>query len=101
MKAMILSHPALYRPIRRRRLLRRAYQGDADYLTMRRMPVIDIGCGPGHILQYLPEGTDYNGFDIDETYIAYAKRSFGISARFIASISPRLPPANSPARTSS
>ena len=41
------------------------------------MRVIDIGCGPGHILQHLPEGIDYTGFDIDETYIAYAKRSFG------------------------
>jgi SAM-dependent methyltransferase len=79
MKAMILSHPALYQ----------AYQAAggffgarikaiADYLTMRPgMRVIDIGCGPGHILPYLPEGTIYNGFDIDETYIAYAKRSFG------------------------
>ena len=79
MKAMILSHPALYQ----------AYQSAggffgarikaiADYLTLRPgMRVIDIGCGPGHILQYLPEGIDYTGFDIDETYIAYARRSFG------------------------
>ena len=77
MKAMILSHPALYQ----------AYQAAggffgarikaiADYLDMRPgMRVIDIGCGPGHILPYLPEGTIYNGFDIDETYIAYAQRS--------------------------
>ena len=79
MKAMILNHPALYQ----------AYQSAggffgarikaiADYLTLRPgMRVIDIGCGPGHILRHLPEGTIYNGFDIDEAYIAYARRSFG------------------------
>ena len=78
MKA-ILSHPALYQ----------AYQNAggffgarikaiADYLTLRPgMRVIDIGCGPGHILRHLPEGIDYTGFDIDEAYIAYARRSFG------------------------
>ena len=75
----ILSHPALYQ----------AYQNAggffgarikaiADYLTLRPgMRVIDIGCGPGHILRHLPEGIEYTGFDIDEAYIAYARRSFG------------------------
>ena len=78
MKA-ILNHPALYQ----------AYQNAggffgarikaiADYLTLRPgMRVIDIGCGPGHILRHLPDGIDYTGFDIDENYIAYARRAFG------------------------
>jgi SAM-dependent methyltransferase len=78
MKAL-LSHPALYQ----------AYQNAggffgarvkaiADYLTLRPgMRVIDIGCGPGHILRHLPEDIEYTGFDIDEAYIAYARRSFG------------------------
>ena len=78
MKA-ILNHPALYQ----------AYQNAggffgarikaiADYLTLRPgMRVIDIGCGPGHILRHLPDGIEYTGFDIDEAYIAYARRSFG------------------------
>jgi cyclopropane fatty-acyl-phospholipid synthase-like methyltransferase len=78
MKA-ILSHPALYQ----------AYQNAggffgarikaiADYLTLRPgMKVIDIGCGPGHILRHLPDDIEYNGFDIDEAYIGYARRAFG------------------------
>jgi cyclopropane fatty-acyl-phospholipid synthase-like methyltransferase len=78
MKAM-LKHPALYQ----------AYQNAGgffgarikairDYLTLRPgMRIIDIGCGPGYILRHLPEGIDYTGFDVDEAYIAHARRSFG------------------------
>ena len=103
MKAMILSHPALYQ----------AYQSAggffgarikaiADYLTLRPgMRVIDIGCGPGHLLQYLPEGIDYNGFDIDETYIAYARRSFGHLGTFHCRYFDAAAARNSPAPTSS
>ncbi|WP_315723223.1 MULTISPECIES: class I SAM-dependent methyltransferase [unclassified Bradyrhizobium] len=75
----LLKHPALYQ----------AYQNAGgffgarlkairDYLTLRPgMRVIDIGCGPGYILRHLPDGIDYTGFDVDEAYIAHARRSFG------------------------
>jgi SAM-dependent methyltransferase len=78
MKAM-LKHPAFYQ----------AYQNAggffgarikaiADYLTLRPgMRIIDIGCGPGYILRHLPDRLDYTGFDVDEAYIAHARRSFG------------------------
>ena len=78
MKA-ILKHPAIYQ----------AYQNAggffgarvkalADYLTLGSgMRVIDIGCGPGYILRHLPPGIDYIGFDIDQSYIDYARVSFG------------------------
>jgi SAM-dependent methyltransferase len=46
--------------------------------------VIDIGCGPGHIVKHLPRGIDYTGFDIDPVGIAYAERHFGGSGRFLA-----------------
>jgi SAM-dependent methyltransferase len=83
MKA-ILKHPALYQ----------AYQNAGgffgarikaigDYLTLRPgMRVIDIGCGPGHILRHLPPSIDYIGFDVDQTYIDYARSSFGHLGRF-------------------
>ena len=80
----ILKHPALYQ----------AYQNAGgffgarikaigDYLTLRPgMRVIDIGCGPGHILRHLPPGIDYIGFDVDQTYIDYARSWFGHLGRF-------------------
>jgi len=56
-----------------------------DYLTIRPgMRIIDIGCGPGHIVKYLPEGADYIGLDIDEPSIAYAKAHFGSRGHFAA-----------------
>jgi SAM-dependent methyltransferase len=80
----LLNHPALYQ----------AYQNAggffgarvkaiSDYLTLRPgMRVIDIGCGPGYILRHLPEGVDYTGCDIDESYIDHARRAFGHLGQF-------------------
>jgi len=44
--------------------------------------VLDIGCGPGHIVAQLPENIDYMGLDIDEPSIAFAKDKFGERGRF-------------------
>ncbi len=44
--------------------------------------VLDIGCGPGHILSALPEGVIYDGFDVDQRYIDFANRHFGERGRF-------------------
>lgn len=44
--------------------------------------LIDIGCGPGHILPKLPPGVLYNGFDTDENYIRFANRRFGHLGKF-------------------
>jgi SAM-dependent methyltransferase len=44
--------------------------------------LIDIGCGPGHILGELPNGVIYNGFDVDKTYIDFANQHFGNRGKF-------------------
>lgn len=46
------------------------------------MRVLDVGCGPADILDYLPD-IDYWGYDINEAYIAQAKTRFGQRGRFI------------------
>ena len=43
--------------------------------------LLDIGCGPGDILNYLPS-VDYTGFDISPEYIAAAEKRFGSRGRF-------------------
>lgn len=45
------------------------------------MRVLDIGCGTGDILKFLPS-VDYMGFDISQDYIASAKRNFGSRGQF-------------------
>ncbi|WP_204346405.1 class I SAM-dependent methyltransferase [Psychroserpens algicola] len=44
--------------------------------------ILDIGCGPGNILDYLPE-MDYYGFDVDPEYIEAAKKNYGDRGTFI------------------
>jgi SAM-dependent methyltransferase len=44
--------------------------------------VLDIGCGPGDLLRFLPP-VDYTGFDISEQYIASARTRFP-EASFVA-----------------
>ncbi len=43
--------------------------------------MLDVGCGPGAIVNYLPK-LNYYGFDHSPTYIAAARRKFGDRAHF-------------------
>lgn len=40
------------------------------------MHIIDVGCGTGAMLDYLPEGVRYYGFDLSHDYIEHAKNQF-------------------------
>ena len=44
--------------------------------------VIDIGCGPAQILPWLPD-VEYMGFDVNPSYIASAKRTYGDKGTFV------------------
>ena len=44
--------------------------------------ILDIGCGPGDILDYLPSDVHFVGIDASETYIASARARFGSRATF-------------------
>jgi SAM-dependent methyltransferase len=57
--------------------------------------VLDIGCGTGDILEYLP-GLDYHGFDTSPEYIERASRKYGAGARFVCDnvLTARIEPAS-------
>lgn len=46
--------------------------------------ILDIGCGPGEIMPYLPAGVEYVGYDISPEYIEWAKKRHGDRGEFIA-----------------
>ncbi|CAH8292696.1 methyltransferase family protein [Mariniflexile fucanivorans] len=46
--------------------------------------ILDIGCGPGDILDFLPE-VNYFGFDLDENYIKKAKSKYQDKGKFTCS----------------
>ena len=44
--------------------------------------ILDIGCGTGAILKYLPLETDYEGYDMAPEYVEYARRKYPGRGRF-------------------
>jgi|KBSMisStandDraft_5_1062788.scaffolds.fasta_scaffold76219_3 SAM-dependent methyltransferase len=60
----------------------KAFRDYLDFGGVRR--IFDIGCGPGHIVEHVPEGIEYVGFDTDAGYIEFANRRFGRRGTFVA-----------------
>jgi cyclopropane fatty-acyl-phospholipid synthase-like methyltransferase len=73
------------------------YQGLQDLLGGRRfqrrlvrehvqpapgMRLLDIGCGTAAILEHVPDGVAYHGFDLSERYVAAARRRWGERGHF-------------------
>src|ERR1700751_289226 len=78
----LLTSPSVYR------LFRTIVRGDGCrvYVSEYVRPVpgekgLDIGCGPGDILENLP-AVDYVGFDINPKYVEAAQKRFGHRGRF-------------------
>ncbi|HEX5269528.1 MAG TPA: class I SAM-dependent methyltransferase [Gemmataceae bacterium] len=44
--------------------------------------VLDIGCGPGDVVRFLPDGVHYVGFDENPAYIRSAQKAFAGRAEF-------------------
>jgi cyclopropane fatty-acyl-phospholipid synthase-like methyltransferase len=44
--------------------------------------ILDLGCGPAAILEYLPESVDYVGVDVSREYIDAARKKYGKRSTF-------------------
>lgn len=79
----ILKHPIIYTNYQKMvggyRARRKFVE---DYLPIKHGErLLDIGCGPGDILEFLPD-VDYLGIDIDQDYIEKANNKYGKKASF-------------------
>jgi SAM-dependent methyltransferase len=45
--------------------------------------IVDVGCGPGHLLAYMPTDISYVGCDVSRSYIEEAQRNYRGRGRFI------------------
>jgi len=47
------------------------------------MSILDVGCGPGDLLPFLPNAVEYVGFDFENSYIEKARKRFGEQGSFV------------------
>lgn len=80
----VLSHPVVYETFQRLMGARRGREWIVRDLIrpFPGMRILDLGCGPGEILDSLPEDVAYTGYDMSPEYIASAKAKYGARATF-------------------
>lgn len=79
----LLAHARVYSLFRRLvgRDASRAWYAHEHLRVQPGQHVLDLGCGPGDILEVLPE-VHYVGYDINPAYIERARRRFGARGAF-------------------
>jgi SAM-dependent methyltransferase len=80
----ILSSPALYNALQDFMGVRKFWRWYVSE-CIRPFPgmrLLDFGCGPATILDWLPKDVAYVGYDVSETYIASARQRFGERGEF-------------------
>src|SRR6476469_6442022 len=78
----ILKYPPAYLALQKTLGSPRLRQICVDVLAPRSGErILDIGCGPGYILEYLPP-VDYYGFDTELRYVNYARRKYPTKGTF-------------------
>ncbi len=79
----LLDFPAVYMTLQTAIGAKRARKRCLDEFAfpLRGERVLDVGCGPGFVVDYLPP-VDYVGFDIDRRYIDHAQQHYGDRGEF-------------------
>ncbi len=79
----LLSSPALYALVQNLIGARRSRRWLAEHFWQITpdSKVVDIGCGPADVLEFLPADIDYLGFDPSPAYIARARERHGANRR--------------------
>lgn len=80
----ILQHPLIYTTYQK---IVGGYRArklfvDNDVKPQKGQQILDIGCGPGDILDFLND-VNYVGIDIDSDYISKAKQKYGHKGKFL------------------
>ena len=78
----ILSDPKLYRSFQGMVRSNRSRFVDDILKIQPGQRILDIGCGPADILNRLPAGIDYCGFDMEPRYIEEARLRYGNRGSF-------------------
>lgn len=82
----LLTHPWVYKALQTAVGAGRFRRYFVDHYVRPRAGerILDIGCGPGEIVPYLPEDVEYVGYDISREYIEWARRRFPGRGEFYA-----------------
>src|SRR5687768_8485487 len=80
----ILDRPRIYDRLQRFLGAERARRRVVDefFRPVRGAKLLDVGCGTGSLLDYLPEDIEYVGFDLNPAYIEAARERYGQRAKF-------------------
>lgn len=82
-RQFLLGMPSVYRLFQRAMAPKNGVSRVVELLAIRPGDkVLDVGCGTANILQYLPAGVGYHGFDVSEEYVAAARARFGNRGAF-------------------
>jgi cyclopropane fatty-acyl-phospholipid synthase-like methyltransferase len=81
----ILSHPVVYQTYQRLIGIDIAFKKYINEIIKPQPDcrILDIGCGEGYILNFLPPDVTYVGYDLSSSYIDYARKKFGNRGTFI------------------
>lgn len=90
----VLSVPLVYETFQRVAGSHRVRREMVDTYVVPRpgLRVLDIGCGPGDLIAYLP-GVEYTGMDLSAPYIESARKRFGHRGRYFVGTVAALDPA--------